>query len=212
MCLNVLDSVAEAIVTVEGSPFSGRCKFGKSSIAVLDFELDGDDIDNEKKVSACKIKDRGVMKKVFFLVMILFFAVGCTTPLNDKFGELRFSERISEIKSEIKQMYNADSVVLYTKERRVTFSKEYSLVVLIYNAKTRTLDFKGLPMEYRQKFDNKKQIENSLRDEALPVVMDLIRRCGSYELDNLVVEYRKADEEGRPLYRFICCYDDLLGK
>ena len=135
------------------------------------------------------------------------------TPSNE-LGTLCCSEDIDTIKAEIKNIYKADSVRIYTKKLKeeIYFPEMRCPVVLIYNATTNVLDFKTLPISHYQRFENFEQVDNELIQEGLPIAQALIQKCDMSDFNNLIIEFLKLNKEGKPLYRFICHYKDLLPK
>ena len=129
-----------------------------------------------------------------------------------KIGALSCSEDIDTIKSDIKNIYNADSVKIYTKrlKEEIYFSEMYFPIIVIYNATSNALDFKVLPTDHYQRFESFLQIENALRQEALPIAHGLIKKCDMSMFNDLIIEFHKLDNEGKPMYRFICHYRELF--
>lgn len=126
--------------------------------------------------------------------------------------ELKCSVDIDTIKSEIQTAYNADSVQFYSKrlKEEMYFTEISCPVILIYNATTKVLDFKTLPTTYYQRFENFEQIENNLKREGLIVVQGIVDKCNMVEYNDLIIEFIKLDDKGKPIYRFICHYKELL--
>lgn len=131
---------------------------------------------------------------------------------NNKLGKLKCSDDVEKIISKIKEMYNADSVFIYTKKLKEEkfFPEIYCPIVLIYNATTRTLDFKNLPTDRHKEFESSLKIEEQLKIEGLPIAQELIKKCEMSDFNDFIIEYHKTDEKGKPLYRFICHYNELL--
>ena len=133
---------------------------------------------------------------------------------SNKLGTLCCSEDIDTIKAEIRNIYKADSVIIYTKKikEEIYFPEIHCPVVLIYNATTNILDFKSLPTSHYQRFENFEQIENELKQEGLPIAHDLIEKCDMSDFNDFIIEFLKQSDEGKPIYRFICHYKELLSQ
>lgn len=130
----------------------------------------------------------------------------------NKQAELKCTVEIDSIKNEIQNLYNSDSVKIYSKniKEEVYFTEINSPVVLIYNATTNVLDFKTLPTSHYQRFDNFEQVEAGLKKEGLVIAQSIISKCDMTEFNDLIIEFLKLDDEGKPIYRFICHYKELL--
>lgn len=152
------------------------------------------------------------MKKIVLIILCSTIIIGIIASLNDKPIELIFSVPIDTIKSEIRDRYNADSVIIYSKriKEEIYFQEIICPVVLVYNATTDVLDFKSLPTTDYQRIDNFEQIENGLRQEGLFAAQTIIENCDMKEFNDLIIEFLKIDDNGKPIYQFICHYKDLL--
>jgi hypothetical protein len=151
------------------------------------------------------------MRNIFFLLVFVLL-IGCMASMNNKIGKLKCSDCVEKIQFEIKRMFNADSVIIYTKKLKEErfFPEIYCPVVLIYNASTKTLDFKKLPIDRYKEFESTLKIEEQLKNEGLPIAQEVIKVCDMSKFNDLIIEYLKTDEKGKPLYRFICHYNELL--
>jgi len=129
-----------------------------------------------------------------------------------KQAELKCTVSIDTMSCEIRNIFNADSVTIYSKKinEEVYFSEINCPVVLIYNATTNILDFKTLPSSHYQRFENFEQIENDLKNEGFIVAQSIIDRCNMTEFNDLIIEFLKLDDNGEPIYRFICHYKELV--
>lgn len=136
--------------------------------------------------------------------------MGCMR--SPKLDLLRCSVDVDSIKTVTRNLFNADSVVIYSKtiKEEVYFTEIHSPVILIYNAKTNVLDFKSLPTAKYRRFDNFEQIESELKQEGLPVAKSIINNCDMTGFNDLIIEFLKLDDKGKPIYRFICHYRELL--
>jgi hypothetical protein len=152
------------------------------------------------------------MKQLLFFIFGTVLILGFMACSNKKAEALCCSEDIDTIKAEIKSKFNADSVIIYTKRLReeIYFPEMHFPIVVIRNATTNVLDFKTLPTTHYQGFNSFLQIENELRQEALPIAQNLINKCDMSKFNNLIIEFHKLNNEGKPMYRFICHYKDLL--
>lgn len=130
----------------------------------------------------------------------------------NKRGEIKCLVHLDTIKSEIQDVFKADSVKFYSKllKEEMYFTEINCPVVVIYNATTNVLDFKSLPITHYQRFDNFEQIENELKQEGLIVAQKIINQCEMAEFNDLIIEFIKLDYQGKPIYRFICHYQELL--
>jgi hypothetical protein len=81
---------------------------------------------------------------------------------------------------------------------------------LVYNATTNVLDFKTLPTTHYQRFENFEQIEGDLKKEGIVVAQKIVDECDMTEFNDLIIEFLKLDDNGKPIYRFICHYKELL--
>jgi len=152
------------------------------------------------------------MKKTVLILLCSTLIVGCMASLKNKQGELKCSVPIDTIKAEIRDIYNADSVKIYSKrlKEEIYFTEITCPVVLVYNATTDVLDFKTLPTTHYQRFDNFEQIENELKQEGFIVAQNIIKKCNMKGFNDLIIEFLKLDDKGKPIYRFICHYKELL--
>lgn len=152
------------------------------------------------------------MKNIIVFLLYSTLMVGCMTSSKNNQTELKCTVGIDIINSEIQDMFNADSVKIYSKKikEEVFFSEINCPVVLIYNATTNILDFKTLPTSHYQRFDNFEQIENQLKQEGLIVAQNIINKCNMSEFNDLIIEFLKLDDKGKPIYRFICHYKELI--
>jgi len=130
----------------------------------------------------------------------------------NKQAELKCTVSIDTMRTEIRNLFNADSVTIYSKQikEEVYFSEINCPVVLIYNATTNVLDFKTLPSSHYQRFENFEQIENDLKNEGFIVAQSIIDKCNMTEFNDLIIEFLKLDDNGKLIYRFICHYKELL--
>jgi hypothetical protein len=130
----------------------------------------------------------------------------------NKQAELKCIVSIDTMSAEIRNLFNADSVTIYSKKikEEVYFNEINCPVVLIYNATTNILNFKTLPTSHYQRFENFEQIENDLKNEGIVIARSIIDKCNMTEFNDLIIEFLKLDDDGKPLYRFICHYKDLL--
>ena len=152
------------------------------------------------------------MKKIFFITfgtVLIFVSMACSSK---RVEAISCAEDIEAIKDSIKNMYNADSVLIFTKRlsEEIYFPELYFPIVIIYNATTNTLDFKTLPTSHYQGFESSLKINDELELEALPIAQDLIKKCDMSKFNDFIIEFHKLDNEGKPLYRFICHYNELL--
>jgi hypothetical protein len=130
----------------------------------------------------------------------------------NKQAELKCTVSIDTMSTEIRNLFNADSVTIYSKQikEEVYFSEINCPVVLIYNATTNVIDFKTLPSSHYQRFENFEQIENDLKNEGFIVAQSIIDKCNMTQFNDLIIEFLKLDDNGKPIYRFICHYKELL--
>ncbi len=152
------------------------------------------------------------MKNIFMLVCSILM-VGCIASSESKQTELKCSADIEIIESEIKELFKADSVVIYVKsvQEEVYFPELHSPVVVIWNATTSVLDFKKIPPE-QTRFDNYSEIEDALKQEGFPIANKLIKECKMTNYNDLIIEFREKYQEGKFGDRFICHYRELLKK
>ncbi len=152
------------------------------------------------------------MRKLVFVLLCSLLMIACKASSRNKQTELKCSVDIGIIESEIKEMFKADSVDIYAKKLKeeVYFTEIHSPIVLIYNATTNVLNFKTLPITHYQRFDNFEQIENELKQEGFIVAQSIIDKCNMTEFNDLIIEFLKLDDNGKPIYRFICHYKELL--
>lgn len=152
------------------------------------------------------------MKNIIFFLLNSILIVGCMTSSKNKQIELKCSADIDSVKNEIQNLYNADSVKIYSKriKEEVYFTEINCPVVLVYNATTNVLDFKTLPTTHYQRFENFEQIEDDLKNEGTIIAQSIIGKCDMTEFNDLIIEFIKLDDEGNPIYRFICHYKELF--
>lgn len=152
------------------------------------------------------------MKNIILILLCSTLIIGCMASSNNKQAELKCSVSIDTMSTEIRSLFNADSVTIYSKKikEEVYFSEINCPVVLIYNATTNIIDFKTLPTSHYQRFENFEQIENDLKKEGFIVAQSIIDKCSMTEFNDLIIEFLKLDDNGKPIYRFICHYKELL--
>ena len=144
-----------------------------------------------------------ILIKIIGLGMLFFFT-GC---MKKQPPVLKCSCE-EELKDTIKQMFDADSVLLYSKRLREEpyFPEIRAITVCIINGTTNTLDFKTLPIKY-QGFDNYSQIEDGLKKEAEIIAHLLFEKCDTEKFNDIIIMFFKYDSDGKPYYQFICHYD-----
>ena len=152
------------------------------------------------------------MKKIMFIFLCSLVIIGCMRPSNNIIKALKCSVAIDIIRADIRNAFDADSVIIYSKKvkEEVYFPEIHSPVILIYNATANALNFKSLPTSHYQRFDNFEEIENMLKREAVFAANSLIEKCDMSEFNDLIIEFLKLDDKGKPIYRFICHYNELL--
>jgi len=152
------------------------------------------------------------MKNIIFILSCSTLIVGCMASSKNKQAELKCTVSIDTMSTEIRNLFNADSVTIYSKQikEEVYFSEINCPVVLIYNATTNVIDFKTLPSSHYQRFENFEQIENDLKNEGFIVAQSIIDKCNMTQFNDLIIEFLKLDDNGKPIYRFICHYKELL--
>lgn len=152
------------------------------------------------------------MKNIIFILLCSILIVGCMASSENKQVALKCTVSIDTMSTEIRNLFNADSVTIYSKKikEEVYFSEINCPVVLIYNATTNILNFKSLPTSHYQRFENFEQIENDLKNEGIIVAQSIIDKCNMTEFNDLIIEFLKLDDNGKPIYRFICHYKELL--
>lgn len=47
-------------------------------------------------------------------------------------------------------------------------------------------------------------------DTVRPIAELVIKECNPNEFNDLILEFIKKDAQGKPMYRFICHYNELL--
>ena len=151
------------------------------------------------------------MKNAIFFLLCSILIIGCMASSSNKQIELKCSVDIGIIESEIKEMFKADSVVIYAKKLKeeVYFPELNCPVVVIWNATTNTLNFKEIPSD-QTRFDNYSQIEDGLKKEGLPIAKKLIKECEMSDYNDLIIEFHEKHQEGKVGHRFICHYKELL--
>lgn len=152
------------------------------------------------------------MKKPAFVFLYSLIFLGCVSPSNQLGEGLKCSFDVDTIRADIQNTFGADSVVMYLKriKEEAYFSEVLSPIVLVYNADTEVLNFKALPSTYYQRFDNFEEIENKLKQEAMPVANTIDKYCDTDVFNDVIIEFLKLDDQGEPIYRFICHYEELL--
>ena len=134
--------------------------------------------------------------------------IGCKTPP----PQLNCSIDIEALKENIKSLTNADTVLIYTKtlKEEVYFPEIRCTVIIIENATTKTLNFKNLPVDKYQRFENFDEIGESLKLEGYIFAKQLIEQCDMTDFNDLIIEFHKKDRFEKPIYRFICHYKELF--
>lgn len=152
------------------------------------------------------------MNNIIFILLCSTLIVGCMASSKNKKAELKCTVSLETMNTEIRNFFNADSVTIYSKKikEEVYFSEINCPVVLIYNATTNIIDFKTLPTSHYQRFENFEQIENDLKNEGFIVAQSIIHKCNMTEFNDLIIEFLKLDDNGKPIYHFICHYKELL--
>lgn len=151
------------------------------------------------------------MKNIIFILLCSILIVGCMVSSRNNQTELKCSVDIEIIESEIKEMFKADSVVIYARrlKEEVFFPELKSPVVVIWNATTNILDFKKIPSE-QTRFDNYSQIEDGLKKEGLPIAKKIMKECEMSDYNDLIIEFHEKHQEGKVGHRFICHYKELF--
>lgn len=152
------------------------------------------------------------MKNIIFILVCSIFIIGCMISSRNKQVELKCTVEIDSIKYDIQNRYNADSVKIYSRriKEEVYLSEINCPIVLVYNGTANALDFKTLPTSHYQRFDNFEKIESNLEKEGTVIAHNIINKCDMTKFNDLIIEFIKLDDEGKPMYRFICHYKELL--
>lgn len=123
--------------------------------------------------------------------------------------ELNCSVDIEILKENIRSITNADSVKIYTK-RYGYFREIRCLVIIIENATTKTLDFKTLPIDDFQLYNDGYDLDQKLKTEGYVIAKLIIDHCDVNKFNDLIIEFIKRDSYRKPMYRFIFHYDEFI--
>jgi len=151
------------------------------------------------------------MKKLYIVLFLLLafvlFRIGYT-----RVKKIRCNVKIESIKQKIKSESCADSIQIYTVriKEEPYFPAIKCPVVEINNPTMEILDFKPLSTVHFQRFDNFTEINARLKIEGKKYALQLINNCKMNAYNDLIIEFNKYDAKGRPRYRFICHYDELI--
>ena len=149
------------------------------------------------------------MKKLNLLTTILFVIMtfGCKN-----YQRLNCSVDIENIKQKIISETDADSIRIYTVKvkEEIYFPTIKAPVIEIINPTMEILDFKLLPTENFERFDNFTEISDRLKIEGKKYALLLLNYCKMNVYNDLIIEFNKYDDNEKPCYRFICHYDELL--
>lgn len=150
------------------------------------------------------------MRKYFFCFVVFVLCMGC--GLFRKPLKLVCYCEEEHLKDTIQQMFDADSILIYTKLLReeLYMPEIRAIVVCVVNGTTDMLDFRTLT-KMNQRFENYTQIENSLQQEAKKVALLLFEKCNTKEFNDIIVEFFKYGDDGIPNYRFVTHHYDLFG-
>lgn len=129
-------------------------------------------------------------------------SIGCSSPPK------LVCHEIDIIKNTIKNNYSADEVEITSRvfKEEIYFDKIKSVYVTVYNATTETLDFKSLPIDKYERFENYQEIEDGLENEGKRI-LDLIREnCDLENFNEVIVVFGKRGKNDPLLYDFIVHY------
>ncbi len=115
---------------------------------------------------------------------------------------------IDLIKSSIKRQYQADHVIITSKiiKEELYFDEIRSIYITLYNASTETLDFKSLPTNRYQRFENYEEIENGLKKEGKTIFNLIMKNCSLNDFNEVIVVFGKRGDDDPLLYDFIVHY------
>ena len=128
-----------------------------------------------------------------------------------KLNKIKCSGNIESITNEIKQLCNAESVMVYPKiiKEETYLNRINAVVIMVTNSTTNILDFKKLTTK-NQRFDNYKDIEDGLYAIGKPIAKKIVASCDLSMYKDLIVEFNFKDATGQYKYRFISHYKELL--
>jgi hypothetical protein len=151
------------------------------------------------------------MKKIFFFLIYNCIQLSACMETNNEIS-LKCTNNIKSIEQRVKEKYYADSVVICIKSLReeIYLPSSRCLVVNIYNATTNTLDFKKLPIDEYKSFNDFQNIEDALKTEGGEIAKLFINNCDLSCIDGFIIEFKKKDNKGGDMYRFICHYDEMM--
>ena len=139
----------------------------------------------------------------YFLIVLSIMIVGCVgKPPNLD------CDNIDSIKATIKQLYAADRIEISSRviKEEVYFDEIRSVYVTLYNATTEILDFKSLPLNKYQRFENYEEIENGLKEEGVAIFNMIKRNCSLNNFNEVIVVFGKRGDDDPLLYDFIVHY------
>lgn len=147
------------------------------------------------------------MKYIILVYISIYIACSCVSTISNLNCEIP----IDNFKSEFKEKFKADSIVIYNKKLKeeLYLPAIHCPVVLVINPTTKILDFKSLPDQYVAIGDYEKT-EYQLKMEALPIVLKITKNCDMSNYNDFIVEFFKINSKGKPSYRYICHYRELL--
>ena len=118
-------------------------------------------------------------------------------------------EMLSQI---IHEKFNADSVRIVSAriKEEAYFSTLHCPHIRIYNPTTEIVDFKTLPSE-NYRFDNYDTIEYYMKKEGAFIPEWFVDNCNLDHFNDIIVWFKKVDENGKTLYSFGMHYKEYLG-
>lgn len=142
------------------------------------------------------------MKK-YCLIILSIIIVGCVS----KPPKLE-CDNIDSIKATIKQLYAADRIEITSTviKEEVYFDEIRSIYVTLYNATIEILDFKSLPSNEYQRFENYEEIENGLKEEGAGIFNLIKKNCSLNDFTEVTVTFGKRGDDDPLLYDFIVHY------
>ncbi|WP_437921205.1 hypothetical protein [Sphingobacterium sp. LRF_L2] len=148
--------------------------------------------------------------RFLFLIAVLLLQSCLFSNKIDKNVDCSFD--INTFKTNIKDTFDADSVIFFTVklQEEIYFPELNAVVIKIYNPTTRVLDFKKL-IGSNIRFSDSEKIESLLKDEGMPFANKVIGGCKLDKYNDVIIEFLKLGPDGRtPYYQFICHYEDMM--
>ena len=126
--------------------------------------------------------------------------------------ELDCSFDLKEFEKELKEKFQADTIVLFSAviQQEPYFPQIRCPRIFIDNGKTNTLNFRDLDCNNIVRFDNYDEIKAGLRKEGQFIADRLYEHCNMHDYDKVLIQFCKLDTiKNRDCYEFLLSYSNV---